>query len=238
MVIVIVAVLAAICMPAIYAAMTAGRKAASTSNLRQFGAAVGMYTAEHNQTFPLYRVSHSDTSVTWWFGYEAASSMTAGEGDRSVDKTQSPLYPYLHQGQGVEVDPGFVENKSIVKPKYKGASYGYGYNVYLGGGWMGTAPPTHLTDLSSASRVIEFATCAQVNSFEPPATPSHPLIEEFFGLDNWSQTIHFRFGREALVLFVDGHVQSMPIFQGTEDQAIPNSAIGRVTDFGSMDMLK
>jgi prepilin-type N-terminal cleavage/methylation domain-containing protein/prepilin-type processing-associated H-X9-DG protein len=237
-VIAVAAVLVAMLVGQVHRVQQSGRQAASTSNLRQFAAAANLYLADHDGTFFPYRQTQADWSVTWWFGHETASSLGGAEGLRQLDKTGSPLYPYLQQSGRVEVCPGFIADKTIWKPKYNGASCGYGYNVLLGGRWMGTQPLVRLPELERPDKTIIFATCAQVNTFQPPASPGHPLVEEFYGLDQIFKTVHFRFEGRALVLFVDGHVQAMTMYPGTEDDRIPNSAVGRVTPIGSMEMLR
>ncbi len=219
-------------------AQMAGRKAASSNNLRQFGAAAGLYLSDHGNAFFPYRQDLPDGSVTWWFGAETAKSMRSPEGKRQIDATRSPLAPYLTPEGGVEICPGLTADSLALKPKYSGSSYGYGYNVLLGGGWMGAGPLLRATDLSSPGNTITFATCAQVNTFEAPASSSHPMIEAFYGLDDRNKTIHFRFFGSALVLFLDGHIAEMPICPGTEDDRLPGSVIGRLTPVGSFDMLR
>ncbi len=237
-VIVLIAIIAGLAMAGIQELQNAGKKAASTSNLRQFAAATHLYLADHNNTFFPYRQLQRDHSVLWWFGAETQSSLGSAEGQRHIDKTLSPLFPYLQQSGKVEVCPGFAADKNITKSKYDGASYGYGYNVLLGGGWMGTAPLEHISNLEHPANTIFFATCAQVNTFQAPASPDHPLIEEFFGLDDQFKTIDFRFAERALVLFGDGHVEPREMYPGTADERTQPPRIGRVTPVGSMEMLK
>ena len=234
----VVAVLIVVLVGQVQRVQHAGRQVASTSNLRQFAAATNLYLAEHDHTFFPYKQVNRDWSVTWWFGHETSASIMGPEGKRELDKTKSPLYPYLQQCGKVEVCPGFKADKTIWKPKYDGASCGYGYNVWLGGRWTGTQPLARLPMLERPARTILFATCAQVNTFQAPASADHPLIEEFYGLDHIFKTIHFRFAGRALVLFVDGHAEAMEVFPGTEDERLPGSAIGRVTPIGSMEMLR
>lgn len=234
----IIAVLAALALGVFAKVQTAARKAASTSNLRQFAAAAQLYAGENDGAFFPYRQTLPDRSVVWWFGYESTASLASAEGQREIDRTRSPLYPYLQQAGKIEVCPGFRLDKNFDKPKYGGASYGYGYNVLLGGGWMGVAPLVRLGALERPARVILFATCAQVNTFQAPASPSNPLLEEFPGLNQTDKTIHFRFARQALVLFADGHVESLPPHPGTIDKAKPEYVVGRVTPVGSFDLLR
>lgn len=238
----VIAVLAAIISVVMGPVLSEARRAKSTSNIRQLGMATHLYLADHDNQLFAYRETQMDgsnmTGVVWWFGSESASSLSQKEGNRSLDKTAGPLYPYLNQIGGVEICPGFAYDKSIWKPKYDGASYGYGYNVVIGGGWLGTQPTARIQNLSSASGVLLFATCAQVNTFQSPASSKNPLLEEFYGFDQRELTIHFRFNRRALGLFVDGHVEALPPAKGTINSIKPKYVVGRFTPVGSYDMLR
>jgi len=214
-----------------------GRQAASASNLRQLALAGILYANEHDGRFFPYR-DRGREGTTWWFGFESRASSGSAEGKRNLDKEGSPLYPYLAQVGGVEICPGFLYDKSIWKPKFDGASYGYGYNVLLGGGWMGVAQLGSLMRIDRPSQVALFATCAQVNTFQAPASPSNPLIEEFYAFDEREKTVHFRFGNHALVAFCDGRIERMPMEPGTRDENMPEADIGRIAPVGSDKYLR
>ncbi len=222
------------------------RQAKSASNLRQLGLAVQLYLIDNHDVFFPYREQTPDGTL-WYFGWEAAGGSRAGEGNRELDRTRSPLFPYLQQVGGIEVCPGFDYNSSLWKPKFKGASWGYGYNVALGprdpvfqGFKKIERPGRRLGDLADPSRIIVFGTCAQVNDFQYPASPGNPMVEEFYFLDATSRTVHFRFGggEVALFLFADGSVRPMNPYPGTIDPRLPEARIGRITARGSTEFLR
>lgn len=215
----------------------AGRKGASASNLRQLTLAALLYANDHQGRFFPYR-QRSTTGTTWWFGFETRGSARSGEGNRELQKDGSPLYPYLQDVGGVEICPGFLYDTTIWKPKFNGASYGYGYNIYLGGGWMGSGRMGSLIGMERPSKVALFATCAQVNTFQAPASPSNPMVEEFYAFDDQYKTIHFRFNQSALVSFCDGHIEAMKMHPDTRDERVPEANIGRFTPVGSMEFLR
>ena len=62
----------------------------------------------------------------YWFGWIGPGP----EGQRPFDASQGALFPYL-QGRGVEFCPSFQYFSSQLKLKAQGATYGYGYNLYL-----------------------------------------------------------------------------------------------------------
>jgi hypothetical protein len=59
------------------------------------------------------------------------------------------------------------------------------------------------------------------------------MIEEFFLIDNTQVTVHFRFGKKALVGMVDGSVREIPMDSTTLDQRMPSANIGRFAPVGS-----
>ena len=62
----------------------------------------------------------------YWFGWIGPGA----EGERQFEATQGALYPYL-RGRGVELCPAFNYFMSQLKLKADGATYGYGYNLFL-----------------------------------------------------------------------------------------------------------
>jgi len=89
------------------------------------------------------------------------------------------------------------------KRKAVGASYGYGYNLHLA--TASTAPPLNVTRLSRPSSIVFLADAAQINDFQAPASPEHPMLEEFYYVNTSEATAHFRHALRANVVFVDGH---------------------------------
>lgn len=234
-VIVIIAVLSTLALSGWNMYRGLATRAVCSSNLRQLSAAVNLYTADSNGFFPPYVTSNPGGGRMWYFGLET-SPPGSGEGDRDLDLTQGPLYPYIEAVGKIEVCPGFNYYNALWKPKFKGASYGYGYNWLLGGRLGGT--PVNVATLSSGGRVILFGDCGQVNTFQAPATPKKPMIEEFYVINETDKTIHFRHGGRANILFVDGHVESMKPYPGTTDKRVRGEVLGRVTKRGSSDLLK
>ncbi len=228
------------------AATDSARQAKSSSNLRQLGLATHLYLIDHNDRFFPYREETED-GVVWYFGFEEGGGARAGEGNRELDRTRSPLYPYIRHVGGIEVCPGFDYGSALWKPKFKGASWGYGYNINLGpraptyrGFQKIENPGRRLGEIEVPSNVIVFGTCAQVNDFQAPASPDNPMLEEFYFIDSTSRTIHFRFGggTTALFLFADGSVRPKKPHPGTMDPRLPEANVGRITPRGSHDYLR
>ena len=69
------------------------------------------------------------------------------------------------------------------------------------------------------------------NTFQAPASPSNPLLEEFYYVDtNTSQPNgHFRHqGITANVVFCDGHVARENPVAGSLDQRLPAANVARL----------
>jgi prepilin-type processing-associated H-X9-DG protein len=73
-----------------------------------------------------------------------------------------------------------------------------------------------------------FATCAQINTFQAPATAKKPMVEEFYYFASSESTVHFRVGGQAMVGFADGSAGYLPMMPGTLDHRLPDANIGRI----------
>ena len=208
-------------------------KAACSNNLRMLATATNLYLGDNNNFYPPY-VKKSENGRMWFFGEETSAPGVA-EGDRELNKEAGPLYPYIQQVGKIEVCRGFNYGSALWKAKFKGASYGYGYNWILGG--RTTGKPMNAAQLTGPS-VILFGDCGQVNTFQAPASAAKPMIEEFYIINEKDKTVHFRHGGRANMGFVDGHVESMKPAKGTEDRRIPGELVGRITPRGSLDYLR
>lgn len=232
---VIVAVLATIVYAGVKSYRARALQAVSANSLRTLGNASLEYTAEHHGKFFPYRRWSPEGGVEWWFGREAGGG---GEGRRVIEREKGPLGEFFETAGGVEICPGIQQYTDIRKAKFEGSSFGYGYNVHLGGGWFGTGSRLNLvTTKHRSSEIVIFATCAQVNTFQPPATPDNPLVEEFYGFDSRQKTIHFRFNRKALLFFADGSVRPVDPDEKTMDTKMESADVGRFSPVGSTKWL-
>ena len=213
----IIAILAALLLPALAGAKENGRRIRCVSNLRQLGLAAQMYWHENEgQTFR-YLVGDTNGGRTYWFGWIKPGA----EGTRDFDATYGALYPFL-QGRGVEICPSLDYASTIYKLKAKGAAYGYGYNLLLG------RTPLAIASLRQPEQTALFADCAQVNDFQLPASPDNPMLEEFYFFDAVEQTVHFRHKQRSNVIFCDGHVDTEAPAPESLDQRLPTETIGRL----------
>ena len=150
------------------------------------------------------------------------------EGKRTCDYSKGPLGPYAIASGGIKTDPAFLQYSPRLKPKYKDGNYGYGYNILLVAD--STGRPRNALQVDAPSQTIVFATCAQVNAFQAPASSKKPMIEEFYMISDTQTTAHFRHGRDALAAFLDGSVRALSMDAamrpGSQDKRIPTANIG------------
>lgn len=216
-VVAILAMLGALLLPVLVRAKAQARSVQCISNLRQLSLAAQLYWDDHDNRCFKYLSAYTNNGVTYWFGW-----MENGrEGDRAFDATQGALYPYL-QGRGVELCPALDYAMARFKLKATGAAYGYGFNKHLSG--------VNLARMAAPADHIVFADAAQVNDFQAPASPAHPLLEEFYyvSASPFEATAHFRHSHGANAVFGDGHVEREPPVPGSLDDRLPDAWVGRL----------
>jgi prepilin-type N-terminal cleavage/methylation domain-containing protein len=215
----IVAVLMAILVPAAQCVFATSTNATSAHCIAQLNAAAHAYLAENEMTYWPYRTS-ADGGVQWWFGFEPSASLSAPEGKRWLDLNRGPLGPYIAASGGMGKDPSFSRAGNTFKPKYGSTHFAYGYNLLL--------PGKNPLTFASPGKVPVFATCAQVNTFQAPASANKPMVEEFYYFNGTERTVHFRVGGQAMVGFADGSAGCLPMKPGTIDSRMPAANIGRL----------
>jgi prepilin-type processing-associated H-X9-DG protein/prepilin-type N-terminal cleavage/methylation domain-containing protein len=219
----VIALLASMLLPALSKAKASAQRAKCISNLRQLGFAAQMYWEDHDGDCFRFGPVNTNGGLLYWFGW--IDGPWVPEGDRHFDPTQGALWPY-YEGRGVDLCPGFDYSAPHYKPKAKGASYGYGYNFHL------SAPlhrdPVNTSQFTNASDLVIFADAAQVNDFQAPASPGNPMIEEWYYVNRYEPTAHFRHRGTANAVYADGHVESERPVPGTLDPRLPQEMVGRL----------
>lgn len=225
---VILGIFLTLCAPAANAVRRQTTLAVSASALRQLSVAAQNYLAESQGQFFKARENLSD-GVQWWFGLESYSGPKA-EGKRVLDKSRGPLGPYIVDSAGRVPDFAFTSMGASFKPKFANGYFGFGVNTELTGGPMGQDPGKlrRISQLERPGRTALFATCAQINSFQAPASAKKPMLEEFyfFNTTDCRNTVHFRHGQKALVAFADGSIQEVPGDSTRWDRRLPGAAVG------------
>ena len=221
MVIAVIALLAALLLPALAGARDCARRAKCMSNLRQFGLATQMYWDDNGGACFRYQLGATNGGVLYWFGWLASGV----EGQRVFDATPGALYTYL-QGRGVELCPALNYSSPNFKAKASGAAYGYGYNLSLSA--PASQPALRVAKIARPTDTVIMADAAQANTFLAPASPQHPMLEEFFYVSPLEPTAHFRHRQRGEVLFCDGHVASERPLAGSLDARLPAEWLGKL----------
>lgn len=222
-VVAIIAILASLLLPALARSRNAAKRVKCVSNLHQLGLATQMYWDDHAGQCFRYGGLSTNGGQLYWFGWLQRGI----EGQREFDAAQGALYPYL-RGRGVEICPSLNYGMAQFKMKASGAAYGYGYNLSLSATL--NQAPVNIAKVTRMSETALLADAAQVNTFQPPASPGNPMLEEFFYVSNSPNeaTAHFRHNRKANVLFCDGHVGDERPAPGSIDARMPNQLVGRL----------
>jgi prepilin-type N-terminal cleavage/methylation domain-containing protein/prepilin-type processing-associated H-X9-DG protein len=219
-VVAIIGVLAGLLFPAVRRAKQSANTATCINNLRQLGMGAQMYWGDYeSESFP-YKVGATNGGDLYWFGW----LQRGAEGARQFDVTRGLLYPYVRDS--VRTCPQLNYALRDFKLKATGAAYGYGYNLQLSP--SPTRAKLKMNELARPATLALFADAAQVNTFQAPASPDHPMLEEFYYVSPGEATAHFRHGGSAYVAFCDGHVSAQKPAPGTEDTRLPNANVAEL----------
>lgn len=217
--------------------------AVSANNLRQLAAGMAGYFGDNEYRFWKYREWVAGEGVRWWFGLEPIESFGKAEGQRVLRPQEGPLGPYMPAS--IRPDPSFSFTGKAFKPKFAHGYIGVGYNVHLAdsqfrawAGWSGYGEVARYWQLSDPGRTVVFATSAQVNTFQPPASGSNPMVEEFYGIDDREVTVHGRHSGSAMVVYATGNVDFLTLDESTLDGRAPAARIGRFAPSGDPKYLK
>ncbi len=236
----VIVVLSAVTAPAVWSAYKSSSLAVSANNIRQLSAGGMAYLGDNNYRYWPFLTKTDDGDV-WWFGLEPAAHRGKPEGSRVIDVSGGALGAYMPRN--MVPDPSFRFTGKPFKPKFAFGYIGVGYNVVLANGWQtvdrpGARQPLRYWDLTKPSEVVVFATSAQVNTFQKPASSGNPMIEEFYGIDHREVTVHFRHGQSAMVGFADGSSGFLPMDPSTRDGRAPEAQVGRFAPRGSFKHLR
>lgn len=224
-VIAILGILAALLLPALNRGKLKAQSATCESNLRQLGLATQFYWDDNAGHSFAYSLGPTNNGNLYWFGWLNTS---LPEGQRPFDLLAGALGPYL-RGSDVRLCPSPVWNSPLFKRKGTNVIFSYGCNAYVFGG------PGHqavsVNRLSRPAELALFADAAQVNTFQPPASPTNPMFEEWYYVDVETNSAsapngHFRHSERANVAFADGHTAPERMVPDSLDRRLPSVSVG------------
>jgi prepilin-type N-terminal cleavage/methylation domain-containing protein len=204
----IIGLLSAILFPSLARVRESGRDAVCRSNLRQMFTAYRLYLDDHNGRFFPWQERVPDGTL-WYWGLEEEGG--GSEGNRGLDKSRARLAPYYGEAGGVEICPSLPYKTSFFKQKFELASAGYGLNIYLIEG----TPQNHAAGISSfdqirrPSETIAWGDSIQINTWQAPASPKNPMLEEWYYLSaGQPASFHFRHTKHCNAVMADGSIPS------------------------------
>lgn len=219
-VVAVIGILSALSLPALQRARRSANGTVCVNNLRQLGLGAQLYWSDNDNAPFQYKLGATNNGDVYWFGWIERGA----EGQRRFDVAQGVLYPYVRDS--VRTCPQLNYALAEFKLKARGAAYGYGYNFHLSP--VPNTPPVKMNSVAHPSELALFADAAQVNTFQAPATPERPMLEEFYYINATEPTAHFRHSASALTSFCDGHVAAQKMEPGTLDERIPTANVGRL----------
>jgi prepilin-type N-terminal cleavage/methylation domain-containing protein/prepilin-type processing-associated H-X9-DG protein len=225
-VIALIAILAALLLPALQRSKTAAQRIGCVGGLHQLGIATQLYWHDHSQQSFRYTSGMTNQGQLFWFGWLEGTHVP--EGERRFDPTTGALWPYLGS-RGVELCPALNYALAEFKLKARGAAHGYGYNKSLSPAGL-HLPPVSLAKVTHPANTAVLADAAQVNDFQSPASPENPRLEEWYYVDQNAgyPNGHFRHTERANAVFCDGHVAAERMVTGSQDMRLPQHFVGRL----------
>jgi prepilin-type processing-associated H-X9-DG protein len=179
----LVALVAFLLLPVVVKARAAAQTASCLSNLRQMGAALTMYMAEHHGRLVDYVWNSPDTPDLAWNGY------WLGALGRQNVKGQTLLCPAAPQALGSAANHGFGNatsawtgrfepNGSVIRfdaTTYRESSYGYNRHL-TAGGWFGDSEAVAtLHAVTGPSDVPAMMDCAYADVTPRAWDVTHPV---------------------------------------------------------------
>ena len=204
----IVALLAALLLPCLAGARKIANRVVCVSNLRSMSTAYMLYLEDNGGRFFPYQQALPDGTL-WYWGFEPFGH-GAPEGQRPIDKSRARLAPYYPSPNGIKGCPEMPYGRSYFKPKFRQHGYGYAINYYMLEGNSGDI--TTFYDIGVPAETIAWGEAMQINTWQAPASPQNPMLEEWYFLANprnGPRSFHFRHDKKCNAVFADGSIHAL-----------------------------
>ncbi len=233
-VIAIIAILAAMLLPALGRARLMARQTSCKNNMRQMSMANLMYVDDYGKYAP-FRGAVLDSGQSPYYYGLAPAAMSGGSYNFT---TGGFLHPYLGEGTEATHCDEFVDKMQIIDLENSSQpSTGIGYSRMEFTSTTILSHPSGSLDamedfslssgkispgqVESSSNVVMFADSAMsFGSTSGEYSATSILVPKGFGMVEQVGTMHFRHNGMANIAFADGHVESKNFFGGNEDVQI------------------
>ena len=236
-VIAVIAVLAALLVPAMTAGIDRAQSVKCQSNIRQLFAANTLYAADHGS----YVAAAPDVfgaDLLRWHG-------TRSSRQKPFDGKRGPLYEYLSKSDGIRGCPSFKNYRSGASfNAFEDSCGGYGYNdrgvgsraYWLGYNNAGVSCGISPGAIRQPASTVMFCDTAYPQPYgNPTYLIEYSFAEAYQFLDGQKPpaasgqadpTIHFRHGGRANVVWCDGHVSQETMTFSATANGFKNQNVG------------
>jgi prepilin-type processing-associated H-X9-DG protein/prepilin-type N-terminal cleavage/methylation domain-containing protein len=200
-VIAVIALLAALLLPALSRAKATARKTQCLSNLRQMAVAAHVFVDNHDDSFPM----------AYWLTNETGTNISYAWDLTTIFDTSTRVVPgVLWEGSGaqeIQQCPSFKGGANWLVDPFTG----YNYNTsFIGHGQFESIPePTKASAIRNPAATVVFGDGEYSGGANKFMRAPFPNAGDAAFSGRWSGTQGFRHARQSNAAFADGHVEWM-----------------------------